>query len=172
MFADDKTEALSSWNVQLRGDMETQRQSPGVLGRRGAEALSCPPGEGRGPRQPLTLPPPRQQRSYLASFSHSEAAPQEKHDPPGHLLLGHLPIQQWGWIEWSFPFWEETIKAYTYIGNSSSQDPTLSLLRAMGSIPGREAKISQATWHSQKNHTQPKAALANKRDKSDLIKGA
>ena len=100
-------------------DTETQRQSPGVLGRRGAEALSCPPGEGRGPRQPLTLPPPQQRRSYLASFSHSEAAPQEKHDPPGHFLLGHLPIQQWGWIEWSFPFWEETIKAYTYIGNSS-----------------------------------------------------
>ena len=91
-------------NYTEETDKETQRQSPGVLGRRGAEALSCPPGEGRGPRQPPTLSPPRQWRSYLASFSHSEAAPQEKHDPPGHFLLGHLPVQQWGWIEWSFPF--------------------------------------------------------------------
>jgi len=44
---------------------------------------------------------------------------------------------------------------------------------AMGSIPDQETKISQVAWHSQtKNHTQSRAALARKRDKSDLIKGA
>ena len=155
-----------------------QTQRFGVLGRRGAEALSCPLGEGRDPRQPPTLPPPQQWRSYLASLSHSKAAPQEKHDPPGHFLLGHLPIQQWGWIEWSFPFWEETIKTHTYIRNSSG-DPVVRTLRFhcwwpwVQSLVGKLRFIPQVAWHSQtKNHTQSRAALARKRDKSDLIKGA